>query len=47
MDNRTALILGVLVVGFFAADLMFLDWNAHLFVGKKFVVLVDKMAFWR
>lgn len=47
MDNKTALILGVLVVGFFAADLLYLGWDTHLFIGRKLVVLIDRMAFWR
>jgi len=47
MDNRTALILGLLILGFFALDRFYLGWESHIFLGQEFLKLTDKMAFWR
>jgi len=47
MNNQTALVLGILVVGFFAVDFFYLGWDAPIFLGKKFLALIEEMAFWR
>ncbi len=47
MNNQTALGLGLIIIAFFSLDYFYLDWNAPVFIGKKFLVLIDNMAFWR
>ncbi|MFT4717613.1 MAG: hypothetical protein ACI861_002699 [Paracoccaceae bacterium] len=47
MNNSTAFGLGVIIVGFFVVDQLFLGWDAHIFIGQKFLLLIDKMAVWR
>jgi hypothetical protein len=47
MNNQTALVLGLIIIGFFVVDYFYLEWDAPIFIGKKFLVLIDKMAFWR
>jgi hypothetical protein len=46
MTNRLALILGLLILGFVGADLVF-DWGATLFLARRFADLVEWLAFWR
>ena len=47
VTNRLALILGILVLGFFALDHWVLHLGAPLFLARKFTNLTDWMAFWR
>jgi hypothetical protein len=47
MNNLTALVLGILIAGFFAVDFFYLGWDAPVFLGKKFLALIEEMAFWR
>jgi hypothetical protein len=46
MTDRTALILGTVLVGLVAADLA-LGTGAVLFVARRLVGLVDWLIFWR
>jgi hypothetical protein len=46
MTNRLALILGLLILGFVGADLLF-DWGATLFLARRFADLLEWLAFWR
>jgi len=46
MTNRIALVLGLLIVGFFALDYALeLEWG--IFLGRKFLELIRLLAFWR
>ncbi|SHE34589.1 hypothetical protein SAMN05444273_101159 [Litoreibacter ascidiaceicola] len=47
MTNKIAIVLGLLIVGIFAADLFVFGWDLHIFLGKKLMVLTEYMAFWR
>jgi len=46
LDNRTALILALLVICGVVADLV-LGWGALSFLTKKVIELIGWMAFWR
>jgi hypothetical protein len=46
MTNRLALILGLLILGFVSADLVF-DWGVTLYLARRFADLVEWLAFWR
>ncbi len=47
MTNRLALILGLLIVSALAADVGLNDSTALMFLLRKFVDMVEWMAFWR
>jgi len=47
MDNRTALALALLIVGFLVADRLYLGWEVPQFAAAQMVRLIDWMAFWR
>lgn len=47
MTNRIALVLAAMVIALFAADLLIFHWGLHLFLGRKFVGLVEYLAIWR
>ncbi|MCJ1900974.1 MULTISPECIES: hypothetical protein [Paracoccus] len=47
MTNQIALVLGLLVLGLFAADALVLHWNLPLFLGKEFASLIEYLSFWR
>ncbi|WP_417208390.1 glyceraldehyde-3-phosphate dehydrogenase [Antarctobacter sp.] len=47
MTNRLAIIIGLLLVGAIVADLYLKDGSNLLFLGRKFFVLIDWLAFWR
>lgn len=47
MTNRLALTLAFLIVGFFALDAYVLNLGAGVFLGRKFLDLLQYMAFWR
>ena len=47
MTNQIALVLGLLVLGLFAADALVLHWNLPLFLGKAFASLIEYLSFWR
>ncbi|WP_198665101.1 hypothetical protein [Tropicimonas sp. IMCC34011] len=46
MTNRLAVILGILIALFVAADLIF-DWGWCVFLGKELLKLIEWAAFWR
>lgn len=46
MTTRLAIILGLVIAGFFALDLTF-GWGWTLFLSRRFVDLVDWVIFWR
>lgn len=47
MTNRIALILGALLLGLIAADLVLNGGAALLFLARRLHALLDWMAFWR
>ena len=46
MSNRLALILGIIVVAAIALD-HFFGWGAGVFLGRKFLTLIQVIAFWQ
>lgn len=47
LTNRLALILGLLIAAALAADNFLNDGNALLFLLRKFLDMVEWLAFWR
>jgi hypothetical protein len=47
VTNRLAVILALLVIGFFVLDHFVLHWGAPLFLARKLADLTSWMAFWR
>lgn len=47
ITNRIAIILGLLIIGFLAFDMVSYDWQVTLFLGRKFIALSELIAFWR
>ncbi len=47
MTNRIALCLGALLIIAVAVDLTLFDSRHLLYLGRKFFILLDWMAFWR
>ena len=47
MTNRLAIILGMILVGLIAADVFLAGGANLLFLGRKFFVLIEWLAFWR
>ncbi|MEL6608535.1 MAG: hypothetical protein AAFO93_06460 [Pseudomonadota bacterium] len=47
MTNRLAIILAVLIVAAILADVVFNGGAAMLFLLKKFIELLEYLAFWR
>ncbi len=47
MTNRIAVVLAALIVAFFVTDYFWLGLDAPVFLGRKFIELIDFLAFWR
>jgi len=47
MDNKTALFLALLILGFLLVDWLWLGWEVPQFAAARLVRLIDWMAFWR
>ncbi len=47
MTNKLAIILALLILGFFAADQIWFGGEMPVFLGKKFLTLSEYIAFWR
>ena len=47
MTNRIAIILAIVIVAVFAADLLYYHLDLHVFLGKQLMRLIDVVAFWR
>lgn len=47
MTNKLAVILALLVVGVFCADLFYFGWDLHIFLGRKLADFIEYVAFWR
>lgn len=47
MTNTIALYLGIVILGAIGLDLFFNDGQAVVFLTRKFVNLIEYLAFWR
>lgn len=47
VTNTIAVVLGALVLGGLASDVVFNDTKASLFLAKKFLEFLEWIAFWR
>lgn len=47
MDNKTATVLALIIIGLFVFDQAYLDWDIHLFLAREFLRLIEWVAFWR
>ncbi len=47
MSNRTSIVIGLLVVAAIVLDQLANGGAASLFLGRKFVGLIETVAFWR
>ena len=47
MTNRLAIFLALIVICVIAADLLYFGWDLHIFLGRKFMELIEYLAFWR
>lgn len=47
MTDRLALFFGILLIAAIAGDLIFYDGETLLFLSKKFLDLIEWIAFWR
>ena len=47
MTNQTALVLAVLIVAGIVVDYVYFDLSYALFLSRKFLELMDWVAFWR
>ncbi|MEM9581932.1 MAG: hypothetical protein AAGA08_02350 [Pseudomonadota bacterium] len=46
MTNRIAIVLGLTLIMLLILNAT-LDWQAHIFLGRKLVDLIEYLAFWR
>jgi len=47
VTNGIALAIGGAIAALVALDLLVFGWDLHLFLGRKFVDLVEYVSFWR
>jgi hypothetical protein len=47
LDNKTAMVLAILIIGLFVVDAYVLHWDLPLFLMTKLSQLIDHLAFWR
>lgn len=47
MNNQWAVGIGLLVLGFFALDHFYLEWNMPQFIMIQLIRIIDWMAIWR
>jgi len=47
MTNRIAIVLGLLVLGGLAYDVLQNDLSGLLFLARKLMALIEYLAFWR
>lgn len=47
MNNKIAIILGIVIVGCILLDTLFNGGASLVFLGKKFAELIEWIAFWR
>ncbi len=47
MTNTISFWLGLLILALVAVDWLYLDWQLTLFLARKFVDMIEYVAFWR
>ena len=47
MNTRWALSIALLIIGIFALDRFYLEWNLPVILGTQLVNVLEWMAFWR
>jgi len=47
MDNKTAFWMALIIVGIFAADVLYFEWGLMLNIAKLLARASDWLAFWR
>ncbi len=47
MDNKTALVIALLILALLGADQLWLHWGIITFTFEKLTELIDSIAFWR
>jgi hypothetical protein len=47
MTNTISFWLGLLILGFFAVDYYYYDWQLSIFVARKMLDMIEYFAFWR
>lgn len=47
MTNTIAAVLFAVIVAALALDALLLDWQASIFLARRFSDLLEAMAFWR
>ncbi len=47
MNNKAAFALAILIIGAFAADKYYFEWDLPLLLGKKLAELTEYLAIWR
>jgi len=47
MDNKTALVIALMILALLGADQLWLHWGIISFVFEKLTELIDSIAFWR
>lgn len=47
MTNKLAVVLGAIIFGVVALDLLIFGWDLHIFLGRKLGELSEYIAFWR
>ncbi len=47
MNNQSALGTALLIIGFFALDHFYLEWQAPQFLLVQLIRIIDWLAFWR
>ena len=47
MDNKTALFFAIVIIGIFAADIFYFEWDLAQFIFRKLTQFTDWIAVWR
>ncbi len=47
MTNKSAIYLGLLLIGAIVLDIVLRDGHELVFLGRKFLELTEYLAFWR
>lgn len=47
MNNKTALALALTLIAIYLADRFVFDWGLQMLLGKKYLLFVEYIAFWR
>lgn len=47
MTNRIAISLAVIILGMLGVDILYNDSAGQVFLGRKLIVFIEYLAFWR